>query len=372
MAITQIETKAYEQVISNVDTVRPRHRFYPQLDGMRALAVLLVLFHHMDDLDVPHPMRYFSSLGWVGVDAFFVLSGFLITSILLSSRPGIRAYSLFLLRRTLRTWPLYFTLLLFAFLFFRNTPTGVNVNWLRCAFFLHNYEPRFVARTLGPTWSLCVEEHFYLIWPFLVFLLPRRVLAGAIAVLLVSCPAVRYWGLHASFTYKQIYSETQFHLDSLLAGSFVALLMTSRFRFRPPTMRWTAYVCLVVGAAGSIANFWHGWSAEKPTMLFGFTTLAVFFSGLLLLLITAESSALCKLFSLGPVRYVGRISYGIYLLHDGLIAALERVGRGGVIGFLFHNWAFAIPLRIGIAIGVASLSYRFFESPILRLKDRLH
>jgi peptidoglycan/LPS O-acetylase OafA/YrhL len=346
-------------------------RFYPQLDGLRAVAVLLVLMHHMNDLPLPRPLAYMSSLGWSGVDAFFVLSGFLITKILLESRPGPRAFGLFVLRRTLRTWPLYFALLIVAWLALRHGPSGMQTNWLRHVFFLQNYDPWNVTRTLGPTWSLCIEEHFYFIWPFFVFLLPRRALYWVLPVVFCLLPVVRWWGLHQAFTTKQLYTETQFHLDGLVAGSLVALLF-AWFSARPRTMTWAAHCCLISGIGTALLGFRHGWGVDTGhNVVFGFTSLAAAFSGLLLLLLRGESSILIKAFSFGPLCYVGRISYGIYLLHEGLIPLLSRVPIHRVLGEAASSWILVVLLRMAFAIGVAALSYRFFESPILRLKDRL-
>jgi peptidoglycan/LPS O-acetylase OafA/YrhL len=351
--------------------IRAPRRFYPQLDGLRAVAVFFVLLNHMGDLNLPAPLAYMSSLGWIGVDAFFVLSGFLITTILLTCRPEPRAFGLFVLRRTLRTWPLYFAVLLAAFATIRLDVAGTQINWLQHVFFLQNYSAQFVARSLGPTWSLCIEEHFYIVWPLFVFLLPRRVLVWVLPSIFVALPALRFWGLHHAFTYKQLYTETQFHLDGLTAGSFVALLVCW-YSIRPRTILWTGYACLIAGIGTSLLGFWRSWNVlGGQNVVFGFTSLAVTFAGLLLFLLVGEKSVLGRIFSLGPVRYIGKISYGIYLLHDGIISLLGRLVKHGFWGAIAESWIFAIPLRIGITICIAALSYRFFESPILRIKDRL-
>jgi peptidoglycan/LPS O-acetylase OafA/YrhL len=348
-----------------------RRHFYPQLDGLRAAAVLLVLMNHMTDLHLPAPLGYLATLGWIGVDAFFVLSGFLITTILLSYAPGIRAFGVFVLRRTMRTWPLYFAVLLAAYLTIRHDFAGSQINWLHYVFFLQNFAPEFIARSVGPTWSLCIEEHFYLVWPFLIFLLPRRILIWLLPVIFCALPFVRLWGLHHAFTYKQLYTETQFHLDSLTAGSFVALLGTC-YSIRRRNYLWAAYACLIFGIGTAFAGYESGWDATVGhNIVFGFTSLAVAFAGLLVFLLHAESSVLVKILSFSPVRYIGRISYGIYLLHAGLFSLLGRLSDHRLLGPFADSWVFAIPMRISITLAVAALSYKFFESPILRMKDRL-
>jgi peptidoglycan/LPS O-acetylase OafA/YrhL len=238
-------------------------------------------------------------------------------------------------------------------------------------FFLQNFNPDFPVRTLTPTWSLCIEEHFYVVWPILIFLLPRRALPWTLSAVFVTLPLVRFWGLHHVFTYKQLYTETQFHLDGLVAGSLVALLVAHR-AIRQRTMLWAAYGCLIVGVATTLLGFWGNWNSPgRDNVVFGFTSLAITFAGLLLFLLHGESSVLGRVFSLGPIRYIGRISYGIYLLQDGVFTLLARLAQHPWLAPLAKSWIFAIPLRIGLIVCVAAISYRFFESPILRIKDRL-
>jgi peptidoglycan/LPS O-acetylase OafA/YrhL len=160
-------------------------------------------------------------------------------------------------------------------------------------------------------------------------------------------------------------------LDGLAAGSFVALL-TSRYSIRPRKKLLIAYPCMAAGIGTALVGFRHGWDVMSGSnVVFGFTSLAVAFSGLLLFLLDGESSVLGRIFSFRPVRYVGKISYGIYLLHDGIFSLLARLSRHSFLGAFGGSWIFAVPLRIGATICIAALSYRFFESPILRIKDRL-
>jgi peptidoglycan/LPS O-acetylase OafA/YrhL len=260
---------------------------------------------------------------------------------------------------------------LIAFLILRHDPSGMETNWLQHLVFLQNYAPWFTARTLGPTWSLCIEEHFYFIWPFFVFLVPRRWLLWVLPAIFLAEPAIRFWGLHQALTTKQLYTETQFHLDGLVAGSLVALLLVLHMP-GPRTRTWAGWSCLAIGAVTALIGFRHNWLVMFGTnVLFGFTSLAIAFAGLLFLLLRDEPSLLIKGFSIGPLRYIGRISYGIYLLQDGTISLLNRLPLHRVLGEAADSWMLLIPLRIGVAIGFAALSYRYFEAPILRVKDRL-
>jgi peptidoglycan/LPS O-acetylase OafA/YrhL len=126
-------------------------RFYPQLDGLRALAVVLVVLCHSEDLRLPWLLGKVCEFGWIGVDAFFVLSGFLITKILLGTKLGVRGWGFFVLRRTMRTWPLYLLVLFVAFLAVRHGTTGQQVHWWAYLLFVQNYMPTFSTQSLGPT-----------------------------------------------------------------------------------------------------------------------------------------------------------------------------------------------------------------------------
>ena len=196
-------------------------------------------------------------------------------------------------------------------------------------------------------------------------------MAWGLGLLFCCLPCLRFWGLHQAFTYKQLYTETQFHLDGLIAGSLVALWVVY-YRLCPQTLRRLAYLGLSLGLVASIFGFRQGGEVLRGSnVVFGFTTLAVGFAGLLLYLLQSGASLPVRIFSWKPVCFVGRISYGIYLLHDGVIALLR-----GLPFHVFTNgstapWWLAIPLRMALSIGAAALSYRFFESPILRLKERL-
>jgi peptidoglycan/LPS O-acetylase OafA/YrhL len=258
-----------------------------------------------------------------------------------------------------------------AWLILRHDPSGMRTSWLQHVLFLQNYAPQPTMRTLAPTWSLCIEEHFYFTWPFFIFLLPRRALSWILPVFFFTLPAIRYWGLHHAFTFKQLYTETQFHLDGLVAGSFVALLISQNV-IRPRMMSWMGWASFALGIGTAFLGFWPNWDLTTGNnVVLGFTSLAVGFAGLLLLLLHGEPSLLVKVFSLRPLRYIGRISYGIYLLQYGIISLLNRIPFDRVLGEAATSWMLVVPLRIGCVIGLAALSYRFFESPILRMKDRL-
>src|SRR3982074_1503320 len=175
----------------------------PQLDALRGLAVLLVLLHNTDVYPSLH-LRLISGNGWMGVDLFFVLSGFLITEILLDTKQSEGYFRNFYARRCLRIWPLYYSVLLFMFVIVpilrpseahtvfeaRSSP------WWAYPVFLQNFLipiPTMATGALGVTWSLAVEEQFYLVWPLVVRLCTEAQIRWiAIAVICIS-PALRFY-----------------------------------------------------------------------------------------------------------------------------------------------------------------------------------
>ena len=164
-----------------------------------------------------------ASMGWMGVDIFFALSGFLITGILLRCERDAGGLRNFYIKRALRIWPLYYCLLaLFCCeLVWTRAPYPV----FRCAVFVQNYLPQFAhPHNFDQTWSLCVEEHIYLVWPILVLFLPRASLPWLLLSVLAGCPALRWAAVQHGVSAKLIYTASQYRLDSIALGSLLACL----------------------------------------------------------------------------------------------------------------------------------------------------
>src|SRR5882762_6510727 len=349
--------------------------YIPQFDGLRGVAILLVLIGHSGFLEaLPHAgMLEYARFG---VDLFFVLSGFLITGILTDSKGSRHYFRNFYARRALRIWPLYYLVLFVAFVVvplfepaMRPTAAGV---WPAFVFYVQNIA--LVHRDtypfgLGATWSLAVEEQFYLTWPLLVFLLKKRTLAIFSVLLVVVSLSLRlsfhFHGAPLGF----VHFFTLSRLDAIALGSLAALWLRSpsctfvRWRIR-------AYQFLGFGVAGTILAriLMH-----RNSSVVGYTFLAIAFTGLLGISLTSDSqsSLLGRSLSAGWLRYIGRISYGIYLLHYPLFILWARFVD--TLGFYrAHKMAgnlLAFVGQIALATIAASISWRFFEEPILRLKE---
>ena len=349
--------------------------YIPQFDGLRGLAILSVLIGHSGFLEaLPHAgMLEYTRFG---VDLFFVLSGFLITGILTDSKGSQHYFRNFYARRALRIWPLYYLVLFVAFvvapLFAPSMrPTAVSV-WPAFVFYVQNIV--FAYRStypfgLGATWSLAVEEQFYLTWPVLVFLLKKRTLAIVSVLLVVMSLSLRFSFHFHGAPLGFVHFFTLSRLDSIAFGSLAALWL------RSPSctlVRWRthAYQFLGFGVAGTILArvLMH-----RNSSTVGYTFLAFAFTGLLGISLASDprSSLLGRSLSAGWLRYIGRISYGIYLLHYPLFILWARFI--GSLGFyqthkLAGNLA-GFAGQIALATIAASISWRFFEEPILRLKE---
>lgn len=350
-------------------------RYIPQFDGLRGLAILLVLIGHSGFLEaMPHAgMLEYTRFG---VDLFFVLSGFLITRILLDSKESPHYFRNFYTRRVLRIWPLYYLVLFLAFVVApllrpAMRPTAAR-DWAAFVFYLQNIV--FAHRDtypfgLGATWSLAVEEQFYLTWPLLVFLLKERTLAIVSATLpLVSLSlrlAFYFHGAPLGF----IHFFTLSRLDAIALGSLAAMWL------RAPSCtlaswRTRAYQILGIGGAGTLLAraLMH-----RNSSVVGYTFLAFAFTGLLGISLAsdARSTRLGCALSGRWLRYVGKISYGIYLLHYPIFILWARLIDS--LGFRqSHQVAgnlLAFAGQILLSMAAASISWRFFEEPVLRLKE---
>jgi peptidoglycan/LPS O-acetylase OafA/YrhL len=337
------------------------------LDGLRGVAILLVMLFHRG-------LRP----GWMGVQLFFVLSGFLITGLLVEGRrEAVGRYLVtFYGRRALRIFPLYFAYLLALLALAR---VGLELPGLReglpyAATYTYNLldaagaTPSIVMNHL---WSLSVEEQFYLLWPLVVFFLPRRPLVAVLASAVVLGPLVRLaeWFAFRSHGYTAqaagdaIYVLLPSQIDAFAWGALVQLL-------RPRVAGWAAGAgWALVLAAGGLVIVFAGSAPESLGYYAGMARGGGFVWGYSL--INAAGAATVAWLALGgdgvvfgsrPLRYIGRISYGLYMLHFPLNAVIEWA----VPGWSPHGRLVA---SFAVSIGVASLSYHLFEARFLALKD---
>jgi peptidoglycan/LPS O-acetylase OafA/YrhL len=362
--------------------------YSPSLDGLRGIAILLVAWYHVpflfrDDAGVPREMlegplqRLFwgmSLAGWVGVDLFFVISGLLITSILLWSREVGSQLQVFWYRRGLRILPLaVLYLLVLQVNIVLLDPLGVLKDfdgWGAYLFWVGNvhialngWQP-IVVMIL---WSLAVEGQFYLIWPIVVHWINRRTLFIISGMIIALSPLAR--SLAYSFLdYPAVYVLTFCRLDSLASGAVIALLISSQVTKTQTLIycRRLSGLAFVVLLATFLGPFSPSFPQTRPLMftLFGYTWIAMAWAVLLGASLKCEGWVRAALSS-GPLTFVGKRCYGFYLWHALVAGAVMKLvdtvsWNIGLYGRLF--------LWLSVLIAVVSLSWSCFERPILRLK----
>ena len=367
------------------DISRTARAHVPALDGVRAIAILLVLAHNLNVASVAkrglgHEIDLAMDWGWVGVQLFFVLSGFLITGILLDTRDSPAYYRSFYARRALRIFPLYYVALVFGLLVLPRLlgrPLQGHEHQLWLWLYLSNWASAWGASVAGfaPFWSLAVEEQFYLVWPLVVRHVSRlgllRLCLFLVGGALVARALCRQYGVSA----ESVYELTFCRFDALAMGAAAALLLRT-----PTTAAWLerhATVLAISSAAAFLAGAWATRGYPRltvPTQTIGFTLLAWTFVVLVVAAVRSQArqGPLARLLSLAPLRAIGRYSYAMYVFHDPL---LEHVGKP-----LLQRWyAPPYPVRLAVVFYVvmtaatfvlAFISYYLLERPFLRLKDR--
>ncbi|HYP78304.1 MAG TPA: acyltransferase [Polyangiaceae bacterium] len=334
-------------------------RRFGSLDGLRCLGILPVIWHH----STPRPLPGIWGKGPAGVDLFFCISGFLITTLLLreKARTGSIALRAFYLRRGLRILPLYYAVLLsylgFALClpaalpqrahFFQTLPfyATFTANWFADFRVSH-------AILFSFAWSLCIEEQFYLFWPWLVRWLPTRGAGLAMCgLLLVDYCAER----------RAAFGLAQRMITSFAApigfGALLALVLAERRPFE-----------LLYGVLGKPWSAPLSLASVCALLLWPAAPLLLFQASLSMLVcacVVVEHNGLAWLLRARFISYVGVVSYGLYLLNSTAIGAIRRAfpEHASASGFVFFA---ALPL----ALALAGLSHRYFEAPLLRIRER--
>jgi peptidoglycan/LPS O-acetylase OafA/YrhL len=336
--------------------------YIPELQGLRGIAVLAVVVYHC------HPRLqgtwlYTASLwGWAGVNLFFVLSGFLITSILLEAREKPHYFRNFYARRALRIWPVYVLVLLICY---ANAPWFIGPGvwqavktapWWAYILFLQNLFHLTLPPAVSQTWSLAIEEQYYFVWaPVVRFLRRPWMLAILLLSILIICPAFR---MHHHAWLNP--THTLIHLDGIALGSLLALGL---YALKVSRRFW-----LAIGLAGFTAGTLAAATIAGGTAFLD-SALGLVFAGAVLAAIasTGARNPLNAVLRRGPLAFYGRISYGLYMIH--------------IMVFIYFGWfdlrmdPYGIPgnlavvaFRLVTATACATVLWYGFEARILKLK----
>jgi peptidoglycan/LPS O-acetylase OafA/YrhL len=357
--------------------IRP---FMPELDMLRGIAVLGVMLLHAFYWSYagmsfgPWARRFVSATqpGWMGVNLFFVLSGFLITGILLDSKDKPYFYRRFYTRRALRILPPYYLLLIVLLLMRSSSVAFVGLSFV----YLANMTDFFgVVCDYGPLWSLAVEEHFYILWPTVVHKVTARRLAIISAAIVIVTPGLRATSFALGHR-SGLDWYTWFVADGLAAGSLIAIVLRTRISRKQV---WTLCSMLMASAAVLVA-VGRPFGITTRNRLLGaglqYTLITLVCAGILLMFLLAGTSRAKSFVNVSPLRFLGYISYGLYLNHFLAFRVYDLMCRRYFPSLLPSSGHFALvllkfALAGGGAIVVAYVSRKYYEERFLRLKDSL-
>jgi peptidoglycan/LPS O-acetylase OafA/YrhL len=350
-------------------------KYIPQFDGLRGIAILVVLLAHLTYLDGIRFARVFE-YGRTGVDLFFVLSGFLITGILLDTKELPGYFKNFYARRALRIWPPYYAVFLIFFvlspLFSHGGSFLTDVKtWPYYATYTQNLFFNFPKSVpLGPTWSLAVEEQYYFFWAPVVFFCGRKSLRNILLGMIVFSLCFRAASFFRGASLDFVHDFTLCRLEPLAAGGLAALwLRSDKCNLR----KWNGWatIALMVGVSG-VRLALIDWGFE--TRIYSYPFLAAAFAGMLALSLTANQATtfLGRALTQRWLVYTGRISYGVYLIHVPIFICMSLAGRRlwGTSQYSAVKQALMVCMAFAAVYAVASISWFCFERPILRLKER--
>ena len=356
--------------------------FVPEIEGLRAFAILAVMLHRFWPHSGPlSRYAHVAELGWMGVDLFFVISGFLIAGILFDSRGQPGYFKNFYARRALRIFPLYYLFIAAVLIVFPLVEGGpfAKTEFIRSAgsplyylLYLGNvpemigYDPPFF---LAPVWSLAIEEQFYLLFPLLVAVLHRKAIVWLMVGAVLFAPVFRVATLLLWPDNERVqYLATPSRFDEIALGALLAAALRGL-----PVVLSRGHAHALLGGAAVVFGIALASGGLDRTGTFGrvggYSIVALTCTAVVLWsVVNRGRSGAAALLRWPPLMYVGKLCYGLYLLHrpasflvDALLARAPLVAPDSV-------WAVA--LKVAVALGLATLSWRLLEQPILRLKDR--
>lgn len=393
---------------SNNEIVTIPRGHIPALDGIRGIAVLMVMVFHFSIVTKHEQLSariddWYQSvtfLGWMGVELFFVLSGFLITGILLKTKSSSNYFKAFYMRRALRIFPLYYgflAVMIFGLIPLANAMSATTSIldpivtqmgdlqdkqawfWLYASniyTFVHDGEK--AVNGMGHFWSLAIEEQYYLIWTPLVFVLNPKRLAIACVALIAAVTAYRIYLVSIGTSHYTISTFTATRVDTIIYGSLGACLLYQGIPERIcKLMRKSIIPLWIIGLGAQIAQG-SSLGATDWSLAMSPTILSIIFTITVLGVATVDRenpTKLVKALTFKPLVHLGTISYGLYVFHVPLRGAFlplyeKLVPKTLIAGSQLHWTLGFVALGLIASLVIAQLSWWFFESPILKLKKR--
>lgn len=344
-------------------------KHYDELDGVRAIAVIMVmLYHFFQDITTTNEIliivKKLSLFGKTGVSLFFVLSGFLITRILINTKEKSSYFRSFYARRVLRIFPLYYIFLIIYYfifpLFVGKSFAGFSEQiwyWI----FMQNFALTFDWKSFGPThyWSLAVEEHFYLFWPLIIYYSTLKRIKWAILILFIISFLTRIILIRNNFEESQF---TFSRFDELAIGSLLAVLELEN-KLVTRHLKKITLVFLIFLAPLAYISFKNG-SYSLFDSSIRHLILGIFYGSFIAIVITAGASSLIKkLLNRNYLRFIGKISYGLYVYHPLCFVIINNyIGSTSIV--------INFTLSFGFAFIISVLSYNLIEKKFLKLKNK--
>jgi peptidoglycan/LPS O-acetylase OafA/YrhL len=348
-----------------------------ELDGLRAIAILsVVAWHYLGIADGPASAAWRTFMvGRTGVDLFFVLSGYLITSILLANTRSQNYFSIFYLRRSFRILPIYAAMVA-IYLIGRQLNGGIRslfdgpLPWWSYVAGLQNIcmtiDQTYGASWLAGTWSLAIEEQFYLIFPLVIYLLPPKLLPRFLIALMVLCPLGRMIaaGLGDQFGY---YVLMPLRADILAIGALIAWL-----QFSGSVSASVRRIFQIVFCAAACIFPVFAWVVDLSDFnmaMWGHTYLVALYGSAVFMALDHRDAPQLALLRSRPAAFFARISYALYLVHANVLNLTFSAARSGHT-ILTSQGAALTACAFAISVAICAASYRLIEGPLIRMARR--
>jgi peptidoglycan/LPS O-acetylase OafA/YrhL len=341
-------------------------KYFKELDGLRGIAALMVMFFHFmpdyssDQFPILNYIHKVSVFGQTGVTLFFVLSGFLITRILINAKNHSQFFRNFYLKRTLRIFPLYYLFLIIYYFivpYFKNIPFDLKGTWIYWVY-LQNFSNTFLWNINGPNhfWSLAVEEHFYLLWPIIVYFCNSKKLFYVIIGVIICSIFVRFLLIYLNYG---TFYFTFTNIDSLAIGALLALNELKKVT----SYKSFIYLSLLLLTILIISWVFVGGKSINIVQYYKPPLIAFFYCAIIGIVISTKTY-LNILFNFKAIKFTGKISYGLYVYHPLCFSIISS-------SFSLTNLTLNFALSFSLSYIVASLSYYYFEIYFIRIKNNL-